>query len=177
MIPKTSMATPSAARVTPKLRGAALCVSVPASRSFWKNWKMVKPKPMSESDVRITDISVRSALIRVRWNDMPVRRIDISVRSVDIDVRALERSVRYSDSDVRCSDSPVRWLERPVRYAEYWTDAISVLLSSTFGMGGTGDSGSRAGRVDFRVATSVAMWVSSPRERMTAFHFGRGAGA
>jgi hypothetical protein len=27
----------------------------------------------SESDVRITDISVRSALKRVPWNDMPVR--------------------------------------------------------------------------------------------------------
>ena len=26
---------------------------------------------MSESDVRITDIKVRSALIRVRWNDIP----------------------------------------------------------------------------------------------------------
>jgi len=34
---------------------------------------------MSDSDVRITDISVRSALIRVRWNDMPVRRAANSV--------------------------------------------------------------------------------------------------
>src|SRR5215472_11428439 len=35
---------------------------------------MVKPKPMSDKDVRITDISVRSALNRVRWNDIPVCR-------------------------------------------------------------------------------------------------------
>ena len=33
---------------------------------------------ISDSDVRITDISVRSALMRVRWNDMPVRRDDSS---------------------------------------------------------------------------------------------------
>jgi hypothetical protein len=29
--------------------------------------------------VRIVDISVRSALMRVRWNDMPVRRAESSV--------------------------------------------------------------------------------------------------
>jgi hypothetical protein len=29
-----------------------------------KNWKMVKPKLISDSDVRMIDISVRSALIR-----------------------------------------------------------------------------------------------------------------
>ena len=39
----------------------------------------MKPKPISDSDVRITDISVRSALMRVRWNDMPVRRDDSSI--------------------------------------------------------------------------------------------------
>ena len=39
---------------------------------------MVNPKPISDSDVRITDISVRSALIRVRWNDIPVRRDESS---------------------------------------------------------------------------------------------------
>jgi hypothetical protein len=39
----------------------------------------VNPNPISDSDVRITDISVRSALMRVRWNDMPVRREDSSV--------------------------------------------------------------------------------------------------
>jgi hypothetical protein len=38
----------------------------------------VKPNEISESEVRITDISVRSALMRVRWNDMPVRREDNS---------------------------------------------------------------------------------------------------
>ena len=36
------------------------------------------PVLINDSDVRITDISVRSALMRVRWNDMPVRRIDSS---------------------------------------------------------------------------------------------------
>ncbi len=48
------------------------------SRSFSNTWKIVKPKLMSESDVRITDISVRSALMRVRWKLMPVRRDDSS---------------------------------------------------------------------------------------------------
>ena len=38
----------------------------------------MKPKLISDSEVRITDISVRSALMRVRWNDMPVRRDDSS---------------------------------------------------------------------------------------------------
>src|SRR5262249_52255071 len=33
---------------------------------------------MSESDVRITLMSVRSALMRVRWKDMPVRRDESS---------------------------------------------------------------------------------------------------
>jgi hypothetical protein len=37
---------------------------------------------MSDSEVRMTDMSVRSALIRVRWNDMPVRR-DESSREVE----------------------------------------------------------------------------------------------
>src|SRR5579862_5677458 len=39
---------------------------------------MVKPKPISDSAVRITLINVRSALMRVRWNDMPVRRDESS---------------------------------------------------------------------------------------------------
>src|SRR5262245_9078947 len=34
---------------------------------------------MSDSEVRMTAISVRSALIRVRWNDIPVRRAASSV--------------------------------------------------------------------------------------------------
>src|SRR5262245_27218184 len=41
---------------------------------------MVKPKLISESEVRISAINVRSAAIRVRWKDMPVRRIASSVR-------------------------------------------------------------------------------------------------
>src|SRR5215471_10584521 len=40
---------------------------------------MVKPKLMSDSAVRMTAISVRSAAMRVRWNAMPVRRIASSV--------------------------------------------------------------------------------------------------
>jgi hypothetical protein len=39
---------------------------------------MVKPKLISEIEVRITDIKVRSVLLRVRWNDMPVRRAESS---------------------------------------------------------------------------------------------------
>ena len=38
----------------------------------------MKPNEISDSEVRITDISVRSALMRVRWNDMPVRREESS---------------------------------------------------------------------------------------------------
>ena len=49
-----------------------------ACLSFSKNCAIVKPKLISDSEVLITDISVRSALMRVRWNDMPVRRADIS---------------------------------------------------------------------------------------------------
>src|SRR4030095_1526706 len=50
---------------------------------------MVKPKPISDRDVRMTDINVRSALNRVRWNDIPVRRDESSVEilaSLDADV-------------------------------------------------------------------------------------------
>ena len=96
-----------------------------ASCIFWKNWKIVKPKLISDSEVRITDISVRSALMRVRWNDMPVRRIDISVRSSDRSVRNIDRSVRCSDSAVRCSDSAGAVRDSPVRCSEYWVDASS----------------------------------------------------
>jgi hypothetical protein len=39
---------------------------------------MVKPKLISEIEVRMTDISVRSVLMRVRWKDMPVRRAESS---------------------------------------------------------------------------------------------------
>jgi len=63
----------------PKSRGAFALARSFASLAFSKIWKMVKPNPISESAVRITDISVRSALMRVRWNDMPVRRAASSV--------------------------------------------------------------------------------------------------
>src|SRR5271168_81564 len=85
-MPKTSIAIPSNTSVTPKLRAGAAPVSTFWSRNFWKTWKMVKPKLISDSEVRITDISVRSALMRVRWNDMPVRRADSSTEiSSDFD--------------------------------------------------------------------------------------------
>ena len=41
---------------------------------FRNSWEIVKPKEISDSEVRIADISVRSALKRVRWKAMPVRR-------------------------------------------------------------------------------------------------------
>lgn len=52
--------------------------STDASCSFWNTWKIANPKPISNSDVRITDMSVRSALMRVRCNDIPVRRAESS---------------------------------------------------------------------------------------------------
>lgn len=36
--------------------------------------QLLKPKLISASEVRITDIKVRSALMRLGWNAMPVRR-------------------------------------------------------------------------------------------------------
>jgi hypothetical protein len=63
----------------PKLRDAALFFCTSDACRFWKNWKIVKPKPIKDREVRITDINVRSALLRVRWNDMPVRRNESSV--------------------------------------------------------------------------------------------------
>ena len=57
---------PSSTSAMPKLWPALLLFSMPASCAFWNTWKIVKPKPISESDVRMTDISVRSALMRVR---------------------------------------------------------------------------------------------------------------
>src|SRR6185312_17150206 len=77
-----------------------------------------------------TLIRVRSALSRVRWNDMPVRRPDISVRRVDMPVRRVE-------SSVRCSDRAVRWVESLVRCWEYSTEARSASDVSTAGIGGT----------------------------------------
>ncbi len=69
------MTIPSATSASPKFCGAWLDAAIIfASRAFENTWKIVKPKPISESAVRMIDISVRSALMRVRWNDMPVRR-------------------------------------------------------------------------------------------------------
>ena len=70
---------PSATSVMPKLRGARGVGDACLPRcSFSNTWKIVKPKLISDSEVRITDIKVRSALMRVRWNDMPVRRAESS---------------------------------------------------------------------------------------------------
>src|SRR5688572_18146228 len=78
-MPSTSISTPSDTRAMPKLRGAAADRVAPGSFNAFENtWKIVKPKPISDSDVRSTDISVRSALMRVRWKLMPVRRDDSS---------------------------------------------------------------------------------------------------
>ncbi len=60
----------------------------------------MKPNEISESEVRITDIRVRSALIRVRWNDMPVRRDDSSTDiwsepDLDVTPSAIEPSPNY----------------------------------------------------------------------------------
>ena len=63
----------------PKPRDAPALSMTAFSCSFWNTWAIVKPKLMSESEVRITDISVRSADMRVRWNDMPVRRAESSI--------------------------------------------------------------------------------------------------
>ena len=65
-MPRTSITIPSPTRARPKFRGAAALVMTFWSRSFSNTWAMVKPKPISDSEVRMTDISVRSALMRVR---------------------------------------------------------------------------------------------------------------
>src|SRR4029450_8058694 len=88
-MPTMSIARPSHTSASPKCRGASLLFRICASCAFWKTWKIVKPKGSSERDVRITDINVRSALKRVRWNDIPVRRDASSVEilaSLDADV-------------------------------------------------------------------------------------------
>jgi hypothetical protein len=38
----------------PKVRGSRALVTTFDSRSFWKNWKIVKPKLMRDSEVRMT---------------------------------------------------------------------------------------------------------------------------
>ena len=73
-MPSASITMPSSTSAVPKFcAGAELSVK-PCTCALRKNWKIVKPKEISDSEVRITDISVRSALSRVRWNAMPVRR-------------------------------------------------------------------------------------------------------
>src|SRR6185369_6551289 len=78
---------------------------------------MVKPKPISDSAVRITDINVRSALIRVRWKDIPVRRAASSVAispDDDSDVARLLGAV------ARCL--PLLWAD--VSQHRSWTSRI-----------------------------------------------------
>src|SRR5690606_21933323 len=116
-IPPISSRMPSVTSAMPKLRRGLTLASTPRSRSFSKSWKIVKPKPIRDNEVRITDISVRSALSRVRWNDMSVRRMDSSVRCVD--------------NRVRCWES--------------WTDAWPGFDSSTAGIGGVWASSNRLG--------------------------------
>jgi len=58
---------PSTTNDKPKVRAVVLSAgSKFASRNLLKNWKIVKPKPISAREVRITAIRVRSALNRVR---------------------------------------------------------------------------------------------------------------
>ena len=73
-MPPNSIRMPRMTSAMPKLLAAPACAIVPASRSFSNTWEIVKPKESSDSEVRITDIRARSALIRVRWNACPVRR-------------------------------------------------------------------------------------------------------
>src|SRR5215469_15531427 len=72
---------------------------------------MVNPKLMSESDVRITAISVRSAAMRVRWNAMPVRRIASSVLTVAELAAAVTGSVMVSPDDAAETDVAGRGID------------------------------------------------------------------
>ena len=63
-------------RASPK-RAGARGGKMPATGSLleipWKKLKIVKPNPMSESDVRMVAMRVRSAAMRVRWTERLVR--------------------------------------------------------------------------------------------------------
>jgi hypothetical protein len=65
----------------PKLRAGFSLVTMLISRSFSKAFAIVNPKLISDSEVRITAIKVRSAAMRVRWNAIPVRRDDRSMET------------------------------------------------------------------------------------------------
>jgi hypothetical protein len=65
------------------MTGTAVLLGAYAASLFFveRLFRMVKPKLINDSDVRMTDISVRSALMRVRWNDMPARREESSTET------------------------------------------------------------------------------------------------
>ena len=63
----------------------------------------MNPKAISERDVRITDINVRSALMRVRWNDIPVRREASSV------------AMRLDSDDAVTRGCETSWITRPAQ--------------------------------------------------------------
>ena len=60
----------------------------------------MKPNPINDSEVRITDINVRSALMRVRWNDIPVRldasSVEILAASDCSVIRSVDRWLMFS---------------------------------------------------------------------------------
>src|SRR5215470_9961908 len=126
MIPRISMPMPSSTSDSPKLRAGAALFSTPASFSLLKNVKMVKPKLMSDSAVRMTAISVRSAAMRVRWNAMPVRRIASSV-VIDAELGAvLGASVTPVSDDAAKADVTRRGVDG-LRVARRRTVAAAVI--------------------------------------------------
>src|ERR1700752_4412024 len=93
-MPSASMSTPSATSDVPKFCGARLVSAITFdSRRCENAWKIVKPKPISDSAVRMIDISVRSALMRARWNDMPVRREESSTETWSASSSARRRAM------------------------------------------------------------------------------------
>lgn len=68
----------------PKFRDAASGTFGELLLSVSKNWKIVNPNAISDSDVLMMDINVRSLLIAVRSNDMAVRFAESSVEESPI---------------------------------------------------------------------------------------------
>ena len=66
IIPSASKATPISTIARPKRSAAYAGIDGLDAATERKNWKIVKPNPISERQVRRIDMSVRSALIRVR---------------------------------------------------------------------------------------------------------------
>lgn len=82
--PRASSIMPSTIRARPKFRGAASGIFALLLPRVWKNWKIVNPKAISDSDVLTIDIKVRSLLIAVRSNDIAVLLAESSVEASPI---------------------------------------------------------------------------------------------